>query len=158
MYVYVYVYIYIYTYKHICIYTYIYIHIYIYIHTNTERKTGGYGNLRNGREFGWLLAIMQRSLETPLTLSATWADFVCSPRKQKDQTLAFCRHRWAAYRLHHTLLIPAARYWPHSERAFFFLLIYFHNHPSTSGRAFLAPEGLGVGRFATRAYSGGRVT
>jgi len=28
---------------------------------------------------------------------------------------------------------------------------------STSGRAFLDPEGLGVGRIATRAWAGGRV-
>ena len=41
---------------------------------------------------------------------------------------------------------------------FFFLLISLHKHASTSGRAFLDPEGLGVSRVAARAYSGGRVT
>ena len=33
------------------------------------------------------------------------------------------------------------------EGAFFFLLISLHKHANTSGRAFLDPEGLGVGRF-----------
>ena len=47
---------------------------------------------------------------------------------------------------------------PRTLRKVFFLLISLHKHASTSGRAFLDPEGLGVGRFATRAYSGGRVT
>ena len=42
---------------------------------------------------------------------------------------------------------PVARAASYASRLFFFLLISLHKHANTSGRAFLDPEGLGVGRF-----------